>query len=370
MNDKNLFIRQAVVFLLILILLVYIINSVYLNFILPKKNFYKKEIIYQNYLENLKDKKIDFPFFGDSHAFHAANPNFVPNSFNFASGAENYIKTYYKLNNIINKDHVKVKAVILETDLQTFCTIFTKEPFLYNELELYSKFTPLDDIAKIRHISIIQAWIESNFPFLGRGKEYGILIKQPEFTELSLGWMKNIGNLSKENETALSISNYKTTFVGQERISNISMEYFIKTIELAKKNNATIIFIKYPYSKVYDNVLKENNITSDDYYNAIFSQVNITTKNYTILDYHDIFFNNSEYFGDPEHTNYIGSRILSEKIYDDLKKLNLTSGEVNSNLISINNPQKYNYLILAIFLEILLVILLISLLRKRARVLS
>jgi len=366
--ENRIFIKKAAVFLLILILLVYIINSVYLNLVLPKKNFYKKEIIYQNYLEGLPDKKIDFAFFGDSHAFHAANPNFIPNSFNFASGAENYIKTYYKLNSIINKDNVQVKTVILETDLQTFSTVFTKEPFLYNELELYSQFTPLEDIAKIRHISIVQAWIESHFSFLGRGKEYGILIKEPEFTELSLGWMKNTGNLTNLNETAVSISNYKTTYSGQERISNISMEYFIKTIKLAEENNATIIFIKYPYSKEYDRVLKENNITSDNYYNYIFTQVNLTNVNYTILDYHDIFFNNPEYFGDPEHTNYIGSKILSERIYEDLKNMGLTSNWNNNN---INIPTvENNCFAWIIFTELLIIVLIICLLARRADKLS
>lgn len=367
MENKKFLIKLVLIFFLIVILLIFIINLIYFNSILPKKNFYKKELIYQDYINNLSKKEIEYAFFGDSHAFHAINPRFIPNSFNFASGAENYIKTYYKLDKIINKDQVTIDNVILEIDLQTFSSIFTEEPFLFNELELYSQFVPLKDISEIRKDSLIQIWIESNFPFLGRGKEFGVLVKDIEFTELDLGWLKNNGNLSAVNETEVSISNYKTTYVGYERISNLSLDYFVKTLNLAKENNITIIFIKYPYSKGYDEVLKQNNITSEDYYNIIFKKINATIDNYYILDYHDAFFDNKEYFGDPEHTNYLGAEILSKEVYMDLENLNISSRLLENNLIKINtpSPRNYSFLIVSlIFLELFLILLSLKLLRK------
>ena len=318
------FAKKILPLLVILLILGITINFLYINLILKEKTFYRKEIIYQDYISNITDKKLDYIFFGDSHTFHAINPEFIPNSYNYGTGAENYIKTFYKLRKVIYKDHVKVKTIVLELDPHTFSSRLTDETNLFSEIELYSQFASLEEIKKVRENDLLLSlWLESRVPFIGKGKEFGILINRPEFNEVyPNGWLKNKANFSLADKEKGAINNYESLYVNQERISNISFEYFIKTIELAKQNNISIVFIKYPHTKEYDDIITKHNVTRNDYYNYIFNIVNKTLDVYTVLDYYSLFPDKDYLFGDPEHVNYIGSEILSKRIYNDLKRFN------------------------------------------------
>ena len=46
--------------------------------------------------------------------------------------------------------------------------------------------------------------------------------------------------------------------------------------------------------------------------------------NYSVLDYSNLFSDKDYLFGDPAHLNYIGAEILSKKVNEDLKRLNLS----------------------------------------------
>ena len=102
-EHKIKFAKRMALFLLILIVLILTINMIYSKFILEKITIYRLDKIYNQYINNLTEKELDFAFLGDSHTMMASNPQYIPNSFNFGLGAENYIITYYKLRHILNK---------------------------------------------------------------------------------------------------------------------------------------------------------------------------------------------------------------------------------------------------------------------------
>ena len=325
MAKKDLPARDVVAFITLLLLAIILINFVYTTMILPHKTFYRKELLYQNYTA-LSNSRIDYLVLGDSHAFHAVNPEFVPGAYNYASGAENYVKSFYKLRKVLEKDNVSVGAVILELDPHTFSTRLTDKTNLFNELELYSQFVSLEEISAVRSDLKIRLWLESNMPFIGNGKEFGILIKKPLFNEISAGgWLKNKENFSLADKNASALFNYRSLYENQERISNVSFTYFIKTIELAKKHDVPVVFISYPHTLEYDQTISERNITKEDYYATIFSEVNKTLDKYSFLNYYSLFPEKDYLFGDPEHVNYLGSEIFSKRLYSDLQALNVTS---------------------------------------------
>lgn len=322
---KRSFLVRTGLFIMILLVTLLLINATYTSFILPKKTFYRKETIYQSYLASIPERKIDYLFMGDSHAFHAINPEFIPSSYNYGSGAENYIKTYYKLRKVVEKENVTVGAVILELDPHTFSTRLTDKTNLFSEIELYSQFTSLDEIQAVRKESKLLLWFEAHMPFLGNGKEFGILITRPELNDLSSGgWLKNKNNFSLVDKQASALFNYQSLYEGQQRISPVSFDYFIKTLELAKKHNISVVFITYPHTREYDEIITQHNITKEDYYRGIFARVNETIDTYARLDYYSLFPDKDYLFGDPEHVNYIGSELLSKQVYFDLNALNLT----------------------------------------------
>ena len=176
MAEKTKFSLQTIFFLALVAVIIVLVNLAYTNLILPKKTFYHKEELYQNYISKLDRREISYVFFGDSHTFHDVNPEFISDSYNYGTGAENYIKTYYKLRKMIYIDNVTVSTAVFEIDLHTFSTRLTDETNLFNELELYSKFVSLEEIRNVRKDSILKLWIEANIPFISNGKEFGILI--------------------------------------------------------------------------------------------------------------------------------------------------------------------------------------------------
>jgi hypothetical protein len=323
-KDMITFIKKSIIFFALLLLLINVMNIVYVKEVLEKKWLYRKEIIFQEYISSLSNKRINFAFFGDSHTSDDVNPKFIPGAFNFAPGGENYIKTYYKVKRILYDDKVKINNLVLEVDLHTFSTLLTEKPYLFNDLYLYSKFVPYNEIKKIRDDSIITLWTEANFPFVGNGEEFSILLSGSELTEIYLGWTKNEKNFSLVNRTDVAYKKYKEHFEGKSRISDLSFEYFMRILRLARKNNINVIFIKYPVSKEYDEVITQHNITKNDYYNRIFNSTESILGQSLVLDYYDIFFNSSDYFADSDHLNYVGAEIFSKRVYQDLKRNNLT----------------------------------------------
>lgn len=369
MKKNPLALKDVVAFVALLLIAVIIVNFVYTTMVLPHKTFYRKELLYQNYT-SLSGGRIEYLVLGDSHAFHAVNPDFIPGTYNYASGAENYIKSFYKLRKVLEEDNVSVGAVLLELDPHTFSTRLTDEANLFNELELYSQFVSLDEVQQVRDDLWIRLWFEAHMPFIGNGKEFGILIKKPEFNEISAaGWLKNKENFSLAEKNASALFNYRSLYENQERISNSSFSYFIKTIELAKKHDVPVVFVSYPHTLEYDQIITEKNITKEDYYARIFTDVNKTLDNYTFLNYYALFPEKDYLFGDPEHVNYIGSEIFSKQLYSDLQTLGPSSPQESQIVTAKRNSGSFYAVYILLMLTVLeLGVLLFLLLRKHVKV--
>jgi hypothetical protein len=329
MQNSNVkrFCIEVFVFLIVIAAIIISVNYYYATFILHDSFLYKQEQSYLNYINGLDDKKVDYAFLGDSNTRSGINPYYIPGAFNFGTGAENYVKSYYKLDKIINKDKLKIKYVFLEIDPHTFSTRLTDRTYLLGDLWYYSKFIPYEEISKIREISLASAWIESNFPILGNGAELRLpIIDDTNQSNIYLGWLKSSGNFSDLNKMDASLRRYGLFFDGQERISNLSLSYFMKTISLAKKNNITVVFIKYPMTKEYFDLLKEKNVLNEKsnskYYETIFKAINSTLDDYYYFDYQESYFDHPEYFADAVHMNYVGAEHLSKRLEQDLNFTN------------------------------------------------
>ena len=319
------FIFTFLLFILIFFSLILAINYVYVNFIIMKQQYYRQNLSYEKYIDELPSpQKINYAFFGDSHARNGVNPNIVSGSFNFGTSAENYIETYYKLKKIINLDKVKIDTVFFEVDLITFSSLLTDKTRIFNNLYFFHSYVPFAEVQKIRNASKLEMlkiyFSEVYFPSLGNGEDFVDIFIAPKLTEMYLGWTKEYGNYLLSDTKSVALSTYATQFENKERISSISFEYFLKALELAKKNNIKIIFVKYPISKEYDKVITEKRFGRDDYYNTIFNEIDKKLeKNYKILDYYNLFFDHPEYFANPDHLNYRGAEALSIKINEYLK---------------------------------------------------
>lgn len=309
------------IFLVILVLCIVITNFIYVKLIFEKKQIYRTEVIYQDYIKSLPSKELDFAFFGDSHAGRGINPEFLPNTFNFGLIGERYLGTYYKLKKILEYDKVKINNIIFEVDLHSFSESYKTLTLSQNELHFYTKNLDYDDFKETTGESRLATWLKSHMLFLGKGDELRLIVKKPKLTDMYLGWTKLEGNFSRsktpyEDAEQAALFHFK----GKSLLNEDSFKYFIKTIKLAKENNITIFFIKYPLSEEYLSIVeKEHNISTQNFYDDIFTEIDIVLdKNYTILDYQTFLSNQTKYFEDPHHLNYVGAEIFSKKVYKDL----------------------------------------------------
>jgi hypothetical protein len=236
--------------------------------------------------------------------------------------SENYIATYYRLKKVLNSDNVTIKNAIFELDMHTFSEGFMKNSGTLTNLNLFAKYIPLSEIRKIRsNDSLAQILMEIYLPVLGQGPSLrSIFVKNTaEFQNGGGGIVE--GDFTKSDINLSLVKNYESMYYNYKRIDNLELNYFLKTISLAKEKNINVIFIKYPISKELDQYLSLKNITKDDYYNEVYKQINLTIgKNYTVLDYYYLIENSSN-FWDPDHLNINGSEILSKKINLDLNNI-------------------------------------------------
>lgn len=319
-KDINKFSIKGILFISLFVIIVFVLNSLYINHIEKDKIIVRKELEWQEYKKNLSDSSLDYAFFGDSHTVNGLNPEYIDNSFNFASSGEDYIETYYKIRKIIEKDNIKIKNFILEIDTHTFSSSIRTSQRLFEQLD-YKNYMSLKDLSYLKQRSQLALLFDSEIKINGKGAEIiNHIFSKPNPTFLRLGWTKNTGDFSKSNKSETALTTYNSYFKNEPiLIEKKSFDYFYNILKLAKANDIGIIFIKYPMSYEYNVELERHNLSKENYYQDLFINIDEGLIDYVVLDYYDLFFEHPEYFSNSDHLNYIGSEILSRKVAEDLE---------------------------------------------------
>ncbi|MGM5483218.1 MAG: hypothetical protein ACQESF_07170 [Nanobdellota archaeon] len=306
-----------------LVLILIILNFFYVNKIEQGKKIFRKENQWSEFKKNLENNTLDYAFFGDSHTRNSINPNYINRSFNFATAAESYTETYYKIKHLLFEDEIKIKHFILQLDLHTFSESMRNKKRLFRELNYYSDYLDLKKISELKNKSLIKTISEEKFQILGKGKDFlSYFIPLHEKTRIEKGWVNVTKNFPKKNIEKITENKVEGHYSSQKQLfHNRSLSYFLKILKIAKENKINVIFIKYPVSIEYENELKKHNISRKEFYNKLYKIINKQNITYSVLDYHDRFFNDSKRFGDPDHLNHEGSTILSKEVKKDLKSL-------------------------------------------------
>ncbi len=322
-KEKLKFIKRSSLFLLIFFIILFILNTSYIHFIEKRKLVIRKEAEWQKFKSELPNNTLEYAFFGDSHARHSFNPRYLNNSFNFGTGGEDYIETYFKILKLLSKDKITIKNMVIEIDIHSFSAAMHYDKHLFRELYYYAKFVPITKIAELRNDSILSVFIRAKLPVIQKGAEIiRILAGGGEKMPLYRGWVNFSGNFSTKNKEKIARDKFLHHFSDNPKLfQNKSVDYFLKILKLAKEKNISIIFIKYPLTREYDRELKEHNISRKKYYEHLFNIINKTGINYKVLDYYSLFFDKDGYFDDADHLNYIGAANLSVRIREDLNAL-------------------------------------------------
>lgn len=309
-KDKIKIIKKSILFIIIMSLIIININCLYLKTIENQKQVYKS----QN--EYLKLNNIKYVFFGDSHTRNSINPKFINNTFNFGTGDEDYVETYYKFKKII-EENKNIKITFFEIDPHTFSDKLRNNNKLFAQTRYWSQYLSLKEIKEFNKKSYSTLYIEKYLPVIGNGKDFlNILIVKP--TPLIKGWTNS--TKTYDRSTLLAQRRYDILFNKNPKIDDLSFEYFLKTIKLANDNNISVVLIKYPLSKEFYDEMIRRNYPLTDYYTQIIDNITI---NYTLLDYQKDYFNHPEYFSDPDHLNNIGSMTISESVNEYINNISI-----------------------------------------------
>jgi len=315
------FVIKGVIFSIIILVVFLLLNQFFFHFVVAESFEFKEGVNYREFLD--ESKTIDFAFFGTSHMQHAINPEYLPNSFNFADSGKNYLLSYYQLKNLVENENVKINVLVLEIDPVSFSDHIYQEPFLFPYPNYYSGFFTLEDATTIQEREYLDVFLEYLFPFVGRGKEFGQkallgFLGKYESEEVVLGWRKQCKDFDAESVGTLvdfQVKDEENLLVNERGVNS-----FIKIIELAKKNNILLVLLKEPYLKNYANRTSSQINQDSKFYADLFLKINKVTTEYSVIDYSDRF-QDINYFFDPYHINCTGAKVVSKSLLTDINKI-------------------------------------------------
>jgi hypothetical protein len=276
------------------------------------------------------EKKINVLAMGDSHVATGFDPRVFKNAFNFSLYGENYIYNYYKLKYILQRNP-QVRVVILPIDLHSFSS-WRADRFLFDFY--WVKYLNYWEVGwyKKEVLKFLSKYINGKFfPYKGEFETVFHLPPQMErnrkvpLPKIFQGFILKTENFHQNrNERArqrVSLHFYKHYHLDDELV-----HYFKKIIVLCSQKKRILVLVKFPVSKIYFQYASKK-IPVDIIYKKVQSIIQ-PYRNVRVLDYQKLFFENDGiYFDDPDHLNQKGAKVLSEKIREELIRLNMIPRE-------------------------------------------
>ncbi len=257
--------------------------------------------------------KIDFLILGASHSLFGINENARINSFNFASGGENYVQTYYKLKLILEKREDDICTIILPLDLASFRDFHSSTFKQSNYWTRYVDFYEMGQLQGDVSSSLAQKYKAVLFPYFDGHKTVTRYFTGVNMENYSTGDFSIEPN---KEQRALQTAQKHIPDTGQP--DSITILYLKKIIALTQAYKKPIIFIKYPLSKAYyGQALTLMSVTDYDRETEEIALISNTH----IFDYSRAFFNHDEYFKDSHHLNPTGRIKLTELFLTDLAEI-------------------------------------------------
>jgi hypothetical protein len=142
-----------------------------------------------------------------------------------------------------------------------------------------------------------------------------------ELTKLVKGHNRIYEDFSESgNKRKNALKRVNINLKGAEVIDENLLFYFNAILKLAKKENITVILVKFPTTEYYYNATAQYIPDKNAFYDDIF---NVTGRydDIFILDYQKVFFHNYSLFSDSDHLNYKGAEKFSKIVREDIKKI-------------------------------------------------
>jgi hypothetical protein len=276
------------------------------------------------------DNDIKILIIGDSHQMSALDPNVIKNSKNIALDSENYFFTYYKLKYYLSHNP-NIKNVILGFSTHNVSKM-SSEMFIYHEptekqvLERYYRI--LDFEGKSRIMSFRKYFIISVLKYdLGIPLEIykdDLLMKILLHRNVDETDYKFIGGFYKSEQSNVNMKDIqnkiKEYYYNEQMIypgiSDLEIEYLNKIVEICSKKGIKVYLYSSPVFPLYKNLIPKENLID---FERVKNDVIKNHENTVYIDHTDYILEQT-YFGDQDHLNSFGAKVVSKYIYDIIVK--------------------------------------------------
>ena len=271
-------------------------------------HFLFKPAIFDKYLFN--DNTIEsYNIFlvSDSHGEFLGNTPSKNKIYNFSNTSENYLDMYLKvqyLTSVLGKNDTILLAVD-NHNLSSYRNGFGR----INENIIYA-----DDFSEIEPSAI-----QTDFHFKKFTKYIPLL--QPEYNKSVIQYatrsdskttkIQRYSSLRPEEKEKALRKRFLEQFENKT-VSHQQKEYLQKIVTLCKNKNITLVGLRFPITKDYYSMIKENDFGINDFWKS---------QDLPIIDMHNMFFANDDYFADPDHLNKIGAEVFCKEIHTRLQEI-------------------------------------------------
>ena len=313
---KKYFAAKLFLFTIFFILLSNITNAGYTTYLQSDLLVFRLDEQFDQVKQN-----ISILILGDSHAKSSVYPQYLNGSFIAATAGETYIQTYYRLLYYLEKEKVEVQLVLLPLDLHNFASnrsVKIRFPEYWNK---YINYWELGKNRRNLWFYILQ-WGKGQFAFLsGIDTLFNVVILHKGDTTRTVmmnGYTPQKGLFYQDKDIKGSAQDrVQRHFSNLNRIDNDTVAYFVKILELLHSHDVEVVFIRYPVTDIYYREA-DKMIMIDQYYSEISQIIKRTGYSFTILDYHDVYWDKPQYFYDQDHLNANGSIEFTKLLIKDL----------------------------------------------------
>jgi hypothetical protein len=268
--------------------------------------------LYKKQLDNLKiDAKITTIVCGDSHTESGINDTLMKNAANISQSSEHYLYTYNLLT-LLLKGKSNIKYIVLGCSFHSFGENYDHYVLNVDKTNvMYPKyFSILDNNSKMEMLFYNPQGI-----IAASGTIYKNILNALEYSYEKYDdypfygkYYQSIKNNISDSTIKVAIErHYYNDDKQQQGFAEYQKKYLKKIVELCLRNNIKLLLINTPISIEYYNKIPHKFI--EDYYKTVD---NFKNKAH-LIDLHSLPLDN-RCFGDGDHLNAIGAKILTPKI--------------------------------------------------------
>ncbi|MGD2027714.1 MAG: hypothetical protein PVI99_07845, partial [Anaerolineales bacterium] len=251
-------------------------------------------------------EEIEVVILGDSHPQKSVMAEKIDDGYNFASSAESYIFTYYKLHYYLEKGSFQPSLAVVPIDMHSFSSFRLKraesqDPAFWNQYVVYL------EVGKETGSfwTFFRNRMLADFGLIG-GLDSALAVFYPPepltATMMTSGYFKaeeDFSAASREEQFARTEERAAFHFSGYSYMEETLVEYFLRLLDLLESHGAQVVLVWYPVTEGYYEQAARY-IPADSHLETV-KELIAERAQLPIYDYHDLFWGHPEHFSDSDH---------------------------------------------------------------------